>query len=243
LGAATLVAGRFTLGGSPGATSPLIDLRYWGAMFIGGVFGTVGGDLMSHSVGLFPAAILSAIVLVVAIRARGALGPTSMVGYWCIVLAERAAGTPTGDALADEHGFSLGLPIAMAIACAALLIGLWLRRGRAGAKTLVGGGWAPALGLTARWVLIVYSLLGSGIMATILVKEHPRSPWLVLYFIVGLAFNFLFLIAPEIGRLRAIRPLRLVSLWFSAKYGDFQRWMDLKETELRARTRQGQPAE
>ena len=28
------------------------DLRYWGAMAIGGAFGTVGGDCVSHGIGL-----------------------------------------------------------------------------------------------------------------------------------------------------------------------------------------------
>ena len=38
--------------GSAWAISPLIDLRYRGAMGIGGVFGTVFGDLAAHTIGL-----------------------------------------------------------------------------------------------------------------------------------------------------------------------------------------------
>lgn len=123
---ATLAAGFLTLSPSAGATSPLIDLRYWLAMGIGGVFGTVFGDLTSHSIGMFPALIVLGTCLVAVVLVRGALAPTSMLGYWCIVLAERAAGTPTGDWFASRRGLGLGLPAALLCVGVALIAALWL---------------------------------------------------------------------------------------------------------------------
>jgi uncharacterized membrane-anchored protein len=107
-GMATLLVGYFTIPDSTAAISPQIDLRYWGAMFIGGAFGTVAGDLVAHSLGLFPALIALGVTLVIVIVSRSRIAPTSMVGYWCIVLAERAAGTPAGDWFASRHGLALG---------------------------------------------------------------------------------------------------------------------------------------
>jgi uncharacterized membrane-anchored protein len=125
-GVTTLVAGFFTLSPSTGATSPLIDLRYWLAMGIGGVFGTVFGDLSAHTLGMFPALIALALGLIAVILVRGALAPTSMLGYWCIVLAERAAGTPAGDWFASRRGLGLGLPAALLCVGAGLITALWL---------------------------------------------------------------------------------------------------------------------
>jgi uncharacterized membrane-anchored protein len=123
---ATLAAGFFTLSPSAGAPSPLIDLRYWLAMGIGGVFGTVFGDLISHTIGMFPALIILGACLLVVILVRGALAPTSMLAYWCIVLAERAAGTPAGDCFASRRGLGLGLPVALLCVGAGLVAALWL---------------------------------------------------------------------------------------------------------------------
>ena len=51
------------------------------AMGLGGVFGTVFGDLTSHTIGMFPALITLGIGLIVVILVRGALAPISMLGY------------------------------------------------------------------------------------------------------------------------------------------------------------------
>jgi uncharacterized membrane-anchored protein len=138
LGAATLVAGAFTVPVAPNDRSPRIDLRYWGAMFLGGAFGTVGGDMTSHGVGLFAATIALCAVLVIVITARGLIAPASIIGYWFIVLAERAAGTPAGDMLAEERGLGLGLPIAMVCTGALFLAGL-LARLRGSGRTQASG--------------------------------------------------------------------------------------------------------
>ena len=115
-----------------GEASPVIDGRYWAAMFVAGVFGTVAGDLVSHTVGvLASAAALTALLLVVLlIRARRF--PGLMISYWVVVLAERAAGTPLGDGLASRRGVGLGLQLATATTAALLATALlsreWTRK-------------------------------------------------------------------------------------------------------------------
>ena len=107
LGVATLAAGYFTIAAGRADASPRIDMRYWLAMFIGGAFGTVGGDLVSHSVGLAAASVGLAALLAAVIGARSFIAPASMLGYWCIVLAERAGrATPVGDLLVVQSAGS-----------------------------------------------------------------------------------------------------------------------------------------
>jgi uncharacterized membrane-anchored protein len=114
---------------APGGASPIIDLRYWGAMFIAGVFGTIFGDLIAHATSLFAALLMLGVALAALIYARGRFAPAAIIGYWTIVLVERAAGTPLGDWLDSRHGLGLGLPIASAITTALLLTVLeWRRR-------------------------------------------------------------------------------------------------------------------
>jgi uncharacterized membrane-anchored protein len=127
LGMATLAAGYFTIGAGRANASPRIDARYWLAMFIGGAFGTVAGDLLSHSLGLALASVGLVALVVAVIGVRSFLAPASVLGYWCIVLAERAAGTPVGDIFAEERGLGYGLPIAMMITGGAFLVALIFR--------------------------------------------------------------------------------------------------------------------
>ena len=128
LGIATLCAGAFTRIGRGG--TPLIDGRYWIAMLIAGIFGTTGGDLAAHTLGLYAAsAVLCGTVLIV-LAARSRFAATSALGYWCIVLAERCAGTPVGDGLASYRAIGLGLPLAMVCTCALLAIALLTRAAR-----------------------------------------------------------------------------------------------------------------
>ena len=127
LGIATLIAGWFTIIDPAQGRTPLVDRRYWIAMLIAGVFGTIGGDLTSHTIGLFAAAGVLCAVLLVVLGARTALLPASVLGYWVVILAERAAGTPVGDSLASRHGFALGLPLAMCCTFGLLAVGLLVR--------------------------------------------------------------------------------------------------------------------
>ena len=63
-GVATLVAGFLTLPPFAEGDLTVIDLRYWLAMGLGGVFGTVFGDLTSHTIGMFPALVTLGICLI-----------------------------------------------------------------------------------------------------------------------------------------------------------------------------------
>jgi uncharacterized membrane-anchored protein len=127
LAAATIAAGAASRP-TPGGASPMIDLRYWGAMFIAGVFGTIFGDLIAHATSLFVAVLVLGAAPAAVIYARGRFAPAAIVGYWTIVLVERAAGTPLGNWLDSRHGLGLGLPIASAITTALLLALEWRRR-------------------------------------------------------------------------------------------------------------------
>jgi len=131
--AASVITGVLTLGfalltrAAPGRQgSPLIDGRYWLAMAAAGVFGTVLGDQTAHAVGLYAAAGGLGAVLVGVIAARVRLLGAATIGYWIVVMVERTAATPFGDALASRRGLHLGLPVAMACTFALFLAALLL---------------------------------------------------------------------------------------------------------------------
>ena len=124
LGLITLAAGGLTRGSTARSGTPAIDGRYWMTMLVAGVFGTVGGDMASHSIGLYAAAALLCLSTVIVIAIRDASASTSVVAYWCVVLAERCAGTPVGDMLASHRALGLGLPLAMACTGGLLLVAL-----------------------------------------------------------------------------------------------------------------------
>ena len=237
LGAMTLVLGYYTLPSADSA-SPRIDLRYWAAMFAGGVFGTIGGDMVSHSVGLFLSAILLGALLLAVIRVRNLAAPTAVVGYWCVVLAERAAGTPLGDWLAKTRGLNLGLPIAIVLTTSLLLVALSIRAGRRTSDEGAGFGTAIRILLPLlRLGLIIASLIGCFFMMRIYVLERPGDPSLVLSYGIGLAINALYLGCQELTSVGSSRTLRLISLWFAVKRREFDQWAQVREAELRERAR------
>ncbi|MCW6509347.1 hypothetical protein [Lichenifustis flavocetrariae] len=237
LGAMTLVCGYYTLPAAEGR-SPRIDLRYWGAMFVGGVFGTVGGDMVSHSVGLFLSATLLTVLLLAVIRVRNLAAPTAMVGYWCVVLAERAAGTAMGDWLAKSRGLNLGLPVSIVLTTSVLLIALSMRAGPKRTDASVGFGSAIRVLLPAlRLALIGLSLVGCFFMMRIYVLQRPGDPSLVLSYGIGLAINAFYLCCQELSSVGSSRSLRLISLWFAVKRHEFDQWAQAREVELRDRTR------
>jgi uncharacterized membrane-anchored protein len=128
LAVATIAVGAVARPG-PGGASPMIDLRYWCAMFLAGVFGTIFGDLVGHALTWFVAFFVLGVTLAIVISARTRFAPSAIIGYWTIVLVERAAGTPLGDWLDSKHGLGLGLPIASTITMGLLLASLaWRRR-------------------------------------------------------------------------------------------------------------------
>jgi uncharacterized membrane-anchored protein len=124
LALATLLGGYFTRPDQVQLTSPTIDSRYWGTMLLAGIFGTTAGDMASHTFGLYTAAGLLCLTLVIVIGLRREFAPASITAYWCIVLAERCAGTPVGDGLASGRAAGLGLPLAIACTGTLLAAGL-----------------------------------------------------------------------------------------------------------------------
>ena len=106
--------------------SPLVDGRYWAAMFAAGLFGTVTGDLLQHVLGIYTASTVLCLTLAGLILARGTAS-RPMVLYWAIVMAERCAGTAVGDALASHQAVNLGLPLACVCTGGATLLLLWMR--------------------------------------------------------------------------------------------------------------------
>ena len=238
LGAMALVLGYNTVPALGGA-SPRIDRRYWAAMFVAGIFGTVGGDMVAHSIGLFLAAVLLGALLLGVIRVRNLAAPAAMVGYWCIVLAERAAGTPMGDWLAKSRGLNLGLPISMALVGVLLLLVLSLRAGsRTSMGTAVAFGAAARVLLPAlRLVLLVLSLIGCVLMLKIYFVQRPGDPSFVLSYAIGLAANAIYLGTQELASLGSSRTMQLLSLWSATKRRELDRWTQAREAELRERAR------
>jgi uncharacterized membrane-anchored protein len=130
-GISTLIAGHYTRTDT-WKRSPHVDARYWIAMLIAGIFGTIGGDLLSHTVGLYAAAAILCSVTVLVVGARrwviAQAAGMEAVSYWCVVLAERGAGTPFGDGLASHRALGLGLAHAMMVTSALLAAALIVRR-------------------------------------------------------------------------------------------------------------------
>jgi uncharacterized membrane-anchored protein len=103
---------------------------YWGAMLTAGVFGTVLGDVCSHTFGGGTASIGLGAMLAAALI----WGPTgagwSILHYWLTIAVARTAGTAIGDWLAGNKIMNLGLPLSTlltGLAFAGVLL-LWRSR-------------------------------------------------------------------------------------------------------------------
>ena len=129
--ALTFLIARFTSPDPAQGGSPRVDGVYWAAMFVAGLFGTVAGDLIHHTIGLYPASVLLCVALMGLILLRDRRAPASALLYWSIVMAERCAGTAVGDALASHRAIALGVPMATCCSTGLLIVALWLR-GRPG---------------------------------------------------------------------------------------------------------------
>ena len=123
----TLVAARFTHPDPVRRGSPLVDGAYWVAMFIAGLFGTVAGDFIHHSIGLYAASGLLCLMLAGLIGSRDVTASKPMLLYWGIVMVERCAGTAVGDALASRRAVGLGVLVASACTAAVMFGALWIR--------------------------------------------------------------------------------------------------------------------
>ena len=122
----TLAAAYFTSPDPARGNSPRVNGNYWGAMFVGGLFGTVAGDYIHHSIGLYTASAILCATLAGLIVIRDSKAPASVLLFWVIVMVERCAGTAVGDALASRRAVGLGLPLATALTLWLTLLLLWL---------------------------------------------------------------------------------------------------------------------
>jgi uncharacterized membrane-anchored protein len=109
--------------------APVVDGLYWAAMFVAGLFGTVAGDLIHHSIGLYVASGVLCALLVGLIGVRGWWRGAPILLYWAIVMAERLAGTAVGDMLDSRRALGLGLPLASLCSGVFLVLALWGRGG------------------------------------------------------------------------------------------------------------------
>lgn len=128
---AALAAGLATLAWqattAAGTGLPATNARYWLAMLLAGVFGTVTGDAMSHLIGQGLAAIVLSVLLGAALWLRSRGAAASAIGwYWLTVACARTAGTALGDWLAENHTFNLGLPLCTALTLLTFMLALLL---------------------------------------------------------------------------------------------------------------------
>lgn len=109
---------------------PDTDPRYWTAMLIAGVFGTVLGDALQHLAGQGEAALGLAVVLGGALLFYRKTTMAPVYAYWLTVATARTSGTATGDWLAESKILNLGLPVATLItgACFVAVLVLWRSR-------------------------------------------------------------------------------------------------------------------
>jgi uncharacterized membrane-anchored protein len=95
----------------PAARKALPDTnpRYWVAMLLAGIFGTVLGDACQGLMGQGVAAIVLSVILAVAllIYRNGLIG--AVLAYWLTVGVARTTGTAIGDWLAENKVFDIGL--------------------------------------------------------------------------------------------------------------------------------------
>ena len=123
-------AARSTDGPAARKIVPDTNPRYWAAMLVAGVFGTVLGDLFERLVGEGAAAIGLAVVLAAALLLFRKGSMNAVLAYWLTVGAARTAGTAIGDWLAENKAIDIGLPLCTLITGAAFVAVLLLWRGR-----------------------------------------------------------------------------------------------------------------
>ena len=95
---------------SAGEANTPVNSRYWVAMMLAGILGTVAGDFASFRIGLTPpvAAVVFGALILVSIAwfsRRGTL--PQPIPYWTTVALIRTAGTAAGDAAAILLGLAL----------------------------------------------------------------------------------------------------------------------------------------
>ena len=117
-------------GPSAAKTVPDTDPRYWVAMLVAGVFGTVLGDALQGLAGQGQAAAGLTVLLLAALAVYGRGMLVSVYGYWLTVAVARTAGTAIGDWMAESKILNIGLTVCTlltGVAFAAVLL-LWRSR-------------------------------------------------------------------------------------------------------------------
>jgi len=94
---------------------PATDGKYWVAMLLAGVFGTVLGDVVSHYYSQANASLGLGLLLAVILVGRGQGVVAAIPGYWLTVSVARTAGTAMGDWLAENKILDIGLSVSTLI--------------------------------------------------------------------------------------------------------------------------------
>jgi uncharacterized membrane-anchored protein len=94
---------------------PATDGKYWVAMLLAGVFGTVLGDVVSHYYSQANASLGLGLLLAVILLGRWRGMVAAIPGYWLTVSVARTAGTAMGDWLAENKILDIGLSLSTLI--------------------------------------------------------------------------------------------------------------------------------
>lgn len=127
LGVLTLIAARFTDPDFSRSGSPRVDGTYWTAMFIAGVFGTVAGDLIHHSIGLYNASAALCFALAGLILIREVRAPVSMAALLDYCNGRTLCRHRGGRCMASRRAIGLGVPIASVCTGILTVLSLWIR--------------------------------------------------------------------------------------------------------------------
>jgi uncharacterized membrane-anchored protein len=99
---------------------PPVDGRYWLGMLTAGALGTALGDFTSamSGLGLSGASLLLSGLAALLIMARRTVGRASILSYWLVVVAIRAAGASVGGFSAQQMGLASSAAVAaLVLAC------------------------------------------------------------------------------------------------------------------------------
>jgi uncharacterized membrane-anchored protein len=106
-----------------GRLRTVVDARYWLALLLVSVLGTVSGDFVSDglSLGAGLGSVLLGCSLLVWLILQRKLKPCVAIFYWATLLLVRTVGTTFGDFLSSPDGLNLGFGPSAALMAAALL--------------------------------------------------------------------------------------------------------------------------
>ena len=106
---------------------PQVNTRYWLAITLSSLFGTVLSDDASRAIGEGSASIALDLLLGLVLFATGG-SARSIFTCWGTVAVARTAGTSIGDWLAENHALNIGLPLSSLITAIAFVAVLMIWR-------------------------------------------------------------------------------------------------------------------